>query len=142
QHERRFGIIEFGCDGLHLHGRETAGIQHDRKRIAAEGTVGKNIDGDIAPLHLRSPISENQPEHDAARFVKRVRGRHIQHHLSHWERSDRLGDPPILPQSSVRRKRVTAMVMASSISAISAIVSYCRFSSVAPFSMMARTIRT
>jgi hypothetical protein len=48
----------------------------------------------------------------------------------------------ILPQSSVRRKRVTAIIMASSISAMSAIASYCRFSSVAPFSMMARTIRT
>jgi hypothetical protein len=36
----------------------------------------------------------------------------------------------ILPQSSVRRKRVTAMVMASSIRAI---VSYSRFGKVAPF---------
>src|SRR6266849_6964192 len=49
---------------------------------------------------------------------------------------------PILHQSSVRRKRITAMVMAISINATSAIVSYCRFGSVAPFSMMARTIRT
>jgi hypothetical protein len=57
QHKRRFGVIEFGCNGLHLRGREPAGVEHDRQRIAAEGTVGKNIDGDIAPLHLRPPLS-------------------------------------------------------------------------------------
>ena len=44
-------------------------------------------------------------------------------------------------QSSVRRKRITAIVIASSINANSAIVSYSRFCSAAPFSMMARTIR-
>src|SRR5581483_4002778 len=43
-----------------------------------------------------------------------------------------------LPQSSVRRKRVTAMVMATSIKAASASVSNRRFGMAAPFSMMAR----
>lgn len=57
QHERRFGIIEFGCNGLHLRGRKAAGVEHYRQRIAAEGAIGKNIDSDIAPLHLISPQS-------------------------------------------------------------------------------------
>jgi hypothetical protein len=57
QHEGSFGIIELGGDGLHLRGREPAGVQHHRERIAAEGAVGKNVHGDVAPLHLISPIS-------------------------------------------------------------------------------------
>ena len=48
---------------------------------------------------------------------------------------------PVPHQSRVRRKRVTAIVMASSIRANRAIVSYWRFCNTAPFSMMARTIR-
>ena len=52
QHKGGLGIIELGGDGLHLRGRQPSGIQHDGQRIAAEGAVGKNVDGDIAPLHV------------------------------------------------------------------------------------------
>ena len=55
QHERRLRIIELGRNRLHLRGRQPAGIQHYRKRIAAEGAVGENVHGDITPLHFVSP---------------------------------------------------------------------------------------
>ena len=37
QHEGGLDVIELDGDGLHLRGREPAGIQHHRERIAAEG---------------------------------------------------------------------------------------------------------
>ncbi len=54
QHEGGFGIIELAGDRLHLRGGESAGIENDRERIAAEGAVGENVHGDVTPLH---PIS-------------------------------------------------------------------------------------
>src|ERR1700737_1041989 len=67
QHEGCLRIIELGGDSLHLRGRETAGIHHHGKRIAAEGAIGDNGHGDIAPLHLTSPvfpkISQNMSRH-------------------------------------------------------------------------------
>jgi hypothetical protein len=73
QHEGGLGIIELGRNRLHLGGRQPAGIQDHRQRIAAEGAVGENVDGDIASLHVRSPVP-HQPEHDADWFVKRGEG--------------------------------------------------------------------
>ena len=56
QHESRLGIIELRSNGLHLRRRKPSGVQHHRERIAAKGAIGKNVHGDIAPLHLMSPI--------------------------------------------------------------------------------------
>src|SRR6478735_1408905 len=50
-------VPTFGCNGLHLRRRKAAGVEHHRERIATEGAIGKNIDSDIAPLHLISPLS-------------------------------------------------------------------------------------
>ena len=57
QHEGGLGIVELAGYGLHLRGRQPAGVQHYGQRIAAERAVGENIYGDIAPLHLKSPNS-------------------------------------------------------------------------------------
>ena len=56
QHEGRLGIVELGGDRLHLRRRQPAGIEHDGERIAAEGAVGEDVDGDVTPLHATSPI--------------------------------------------------------------------------------------
>jgi hypothetical protein len=51
------------------------------------------------------------------------------------------GNSPV-HQSSVRRNRVTAIVMATTMRATSAAASTCRSASDEPLSMMARTMRT
>src|SRR4029078_12316278 len=54
QHEGRLGIVELGCDRLHLRRRQSAGIDPDGERFAAEGTVSEHVDGDVAALHVLS----------------------------------------------------------------------------------------
>jgi hypothetical protein len=56
QHERRFGQVELGGDGLHALGRKPPhrtgdGIGHDGQRIAAELAVGEDIDGGELEFH-------------------------------------------------------------------------------------------
>ena len=61
QHEGRLRIIELGGDRLHLFGRQPAGIEHDGEWITAEGTIGENVDSDVAPLHPNSPTPAATP---------------------------------------------------------------------------------
>ena len=55
QHKGRLRIIEFGGDRLHLFGRHPAGVEHDGKRIAAEGAIGEDVHSDVTPLHSILP---------------------------------------------------------------------------------------
>ncbi len=80
-----------------------------------------------------SRVSSRSKSSDNDGFLPRLPARKADHSTPRFR--------GILPQSSVRRKRVTAMVMATSIRATSASASKRMFSIVAPFSMMARTMR-
>ncbi len=52
QHEGCLNIIELGCDGLHLRGRKSGGVENHRQLVAAESAIGEDVDRDITPLHL------------------------------------------------------------------------------------------
>jgi len=56
QHEGRLRIVELGGNRLHLRGRQPAGIEHHGERIAAEGAIGEDIDGDVTALHVEPPV--------------------------------------------------------------------------------------
>ena len=51
QHESRLRKIKLGGNRLHLRGRDAAAVKDDGKRIAAEGSLGENIDRDELKLH-------------------------------------------------------------------------------------------
>ena len=46
QEEDGFGQVELGRDGLHRRAVEPAGVGEDRQRIAAERSVGENVEGE------------------------------------------------------------------------------------------------
>ena len=56
QHEGGLRIIELAGNRLHLRSRQPAGVEHHGERIAAEGAVGEYIDGDVAALHVDTPV--------------------------------------------------------------------------------------
>jgi hypothetical protein len=53
QNECDLRQIELGGDGLHLIGAEAAAVGHDRQRIAAEFSIGEDVNGDEFNLHRR-----------------------------------------------------------------------------------------
>src|SRR6185437_10398400 len=48
QHERGFGVVEFGGDALHLGIAEAPRVWYDGERVAGETSSRENIDGYIA----------------------------------------------------------------------------------------------
>jgi hypothetical protein len=54
QHEGSLGEVELAGDRLHLRAGQCRCVGNDRKRIAAEFAVGKDVDRDERDLHWRS----------------------------------------------------------------------------------------
>jgi hypothetical protein len=49
--ESSLGVVEFRGNGLHLLGREVLGIKHNGQGIAAEFSVGKDVNGYEMEFH-------------------------------------------------------------------------------------------
>src|SRR5205814_1586796 len=64
QHEGGFRKVELRGDGLHLLCRKPFRVQHNGERIAAELTVGEDVDGDEIQLHGRSSQNVTTPRID------------------------------------------------------------------------------
>jgi len=68
QHERRFRIMELGCDRLHLFCRKADRIEHHGERIATECGVGEHIGGDITSAHRDAPLGGERYLREALAF--------------------------------------------------------------------------
>ena len=55
QDEGLLGVVELARDRLHLLVRQAARVEDDGERVAAEGPVGEDVDGDEGDLHRDLP---------------------------------------------------------------------------------------
>jgi len=71
QHESCLGEIQPGGDRLHGSGIEVAGVRHDRKRVAAAGRVGEDVElEESALLHGWSATARSMPPRPSARACR------------------------------------------------------------------------